>query len=352
MGKGLLVIGDGRTSGRTLDPSFQAFVRHLHKLKKKSLEVRVISYQDVLGHNLPEISSRTLTISLFFPFNYWNKHIEVYKKDGRIYGDEKFGREYTRFFKQIEKTLRKRYQNKKIAFVNPPQYCVLERDKRASKQLFQQHHIPTPKSFAPKKLRELQKLFSQGQPLYIKPRFGSMGKGITYVNKDSLTTNFLFRKGKIISRPYDYKWPFCKIKDKDRNHFLKILLSKDFIWEEAIDPAVIKGKRFDIRVYCLYGKILYYYVRSAPAAMLVTNWSQGGQIEKKKEGSKYITKAKLKKVRSLALKVAKELKLNYAGIDIIFSKNFKNLYVLEANSFPGFEMGFPLMKHLAKRFQS
>jgi len=350
MGKGLLVIGDGNKRGRTLDYSFQAFVRHLDTLKKKSLEVHVISYQDVLAHNLPQISSRALTVSLFFPFSYWNKHIEVYKKDSRIYGDGKFGRDYKKFFKQIEKTLRKKYQNKKIAFVNPPQYSILERDKKAAKQLFQQHRIPTPKSFAPKNLSELQNLLSQGRSLYIKPRFGAMGKGITYVNQDSLTTNFSFRKGKIISRRYDYNWPFCEINGKNRNRFLKILLSKDFIWEEAIDPSKNKGKRFDFRVYCIYGKVPYFYVKSAPAATPVTNWSQGGRIEKKKNFSKYLTEAKLKKVRSLALKVAKELKLNYAGVDILFSKDFKNLYVLEANSFPGYEMGFPLMNYLAKRF--
>ena len=43
------------------------------------------------------------------------------------------------------------------------------------------------------------------------------------------------------------------------------MILKGFIFEEAIDPPIHKGRRSDFRVYCVYGKIPYYYVRSTPA---------------------------------------------------------------------------------------
>jgi len=349
MEKGLLIIGDHGTNGRSLDPSFDQFVDEVRKVRKKDRNVHVVSYNDVLTNNLPKIAGRTLKISLFFPFQYWNKHIEVYNADSRVYGDQKFGQEYKKFFERAKKAIKKEYRHQKIDFVNPPESCVLDRDKSAAKRLFQKHQIPSPKSFYPKSLADIQKLLAKGESLYIKPRFGSMGKGITYLNKDSLTTNFLFRKGQIVSRPYDYNWPFCKLAGQRRDSFLKILLAKDFVWEEAIDSCTIRNKRFDFRVYCIYGKIPYSYARSAPAVAPVTNWSQGGRIENKTNFSKDIPKSKLKEIHSLALKVAKRLKLNYAGVDIIYSKNFEKIYVLEAHSFPGFEKGFPLMNYLAKK---
>ena len=175
-----------------------------------------------------------------------------------------------------------------------------------------------------------------------------MGKGITYLSNGLLITNFLLRKGKIISHPYDYHWRFHEIKDSDKDTFLKILLSRGFIFEEAIDSPVYKGRRSDFRVYCVYGTISYYYVRTTPVVSLVTNWSQGGKIEHKGKFSKYIAHSKLERVKFLARKVAKELKLNYAGVDIIFSKDYKKIYVLEAHSFSGYEKGFNLMGNLAK----
>jgi len=349
MGKGLLIIGDHGTNGRSLDPSFDQFVDQVRKSRKSKRNVYVVSYNDVLTNNLPPITSSRLRASLFFPFQYWNKNIEVYKKDSRIYGDEKFGQDYKEFFDRTKKALKKEYRNKQIDFVNTPDSCVLDRDKNATKRLFQKHHIPTPKSFAPKNLADIQRLLTKGRALYIKPRFGAMGKGITYLTNNSLRTNFLFRKGKIISRSRDYNWPFCNIGGKKRSPFLKILLSKDFMWEEAIDPYVLRNKRFDFRIYCIYGKIPYYYARSAPSVSPVTNWSQGGHIEEKKKFKKHIPAKKLREIRALALNVAKRLKLNYAGVDIICSKDLKKLYVLEAHSFPGFEKGFPLMHYLAKR---
>jgi len=351
MKKSLLVIGERKViKGRSVDPSCNAFIRHLNGRVNGDSEIKIIKYKDVLANKFPKIKNSHLLIALFFPFQHWNKNIEVYNKDSRVYGDDTFGRDFERFFQKIEKVIKRKYNDKKIEFINPPQASILDRDKQTCKNFFKKHALPTPKSYDVKSIKDIQRLLERGIALYIKPRFGSMGKGISYLSNGLLTTNFLFQKGKVISHPYDYNWRFREITKKvDRNKFLKKMISKGFIFEEAIDPPIHKGHRSDFRVYCVYGKIPYFYVRSTPAVSLVTNWSQGGKIEQKRKFSKYIPKAKLKKVKALAVKVAKDLDLNYAGVDVIFSKDYKKIYVLEAHSFPGYEKGFDLMGDLARK---
>jgi len=352
MKKTFLIIGDRRKKGRALDPSFNAFVKIIEKSKNKNVEARILSYQDVFEGNLPEVTGAAVSILLFFPYKYWDKNIEVYRGETKVYGDNSFGREFGRYFKKLERIIKKKYGGKKIEYVNPPNKSVLDRDKEKTKKFFRRHKIPTPKSFKIKSLKDLHKLIDRGISLYIKPRFGAMGKGITYVSNGLMMTNFLFQKGEIVSHSYDYHWRFHEVKNRDKDKFLKILLSRGFIFEEAIDPPIHKGKRSDFRVYCIYGKVSYYYVRSTPAVSLVTNWSQGGKVEQKRKLTKYISTAKLNRVKSLARKVAKELKLNYTGVDIIFSKDYKKIYALEAHSFPGHERGFNLMDELAKKILS
>jgi len=349
MKKALLVIGERRVSkGRSLSPSCNVFIKHINGRMDKGVEICVVNYKNVFANKLPKIESPHITVMLFFPFQYWNKNIEVYNKDSRVYGDKKFGRKFEQFFQKLDKIIMKKYIGKKIEYVNPPEASILDRDKAASKAFFKKHNIPTPRRYDVKSLKDIHQLMDRGVSLYIKPRFGSMGKGISFISNGLLMTNFFYQKGKIISHPYDYHWRLYEItKKSDRNEFLKILISRGFIFEEAIDPPIHKGRKSDFRVYCIYGKIPYYYVRSTPTISLVTNWSQGGKIEQKRKFSRYIPESKLKKVRSLARKVARDLKLNYAGIDIIFSKDYKEIYVLEAHSFPGYEKGFDLMANLS-----
>ena len=349
MEKTLLIIGDRRTKGRTLDLSFNAFAKIIENPKSEALSAHILSYKDIFKGNFPEVSTPVVNILLFFPYKYWDKNIEVYQNDSKVYGDNSFGREFRKYFEKVEKIIGKKYHDKKIEYVNPPDKSILDRDKQETKDFFRHHNIPTPKSFKVKSLKGLHRIIERGISLYVKPRFGAMGKGITYLSSDLMITNFLFQKGEIVSHPYDYHWRFHDIKDKDKDKFLKILLSRGFIFEEAIDPPIYKGRRSDFRVYCVYGHVSYYYARSTPAVSLVTNWSQGGQIVQKRKLSQYISAAKLNQVKSLVRKVARELKFNYTGVDVIFSKDYQKIYALEAHSFPGYERGFDLMADLAKK---
>ena len=172
-----------------------------------------------------------------------------------------------------------------------------------------------------------------------------MGKGITYIDREGMASNFLFRKNKVISRPRDFNWRFARI--KDRQSFLNNFFKKGFIFEEGIDSAVFKRRRFDFRVYVLNGRVVYLYAKSTPAQFRVTNWSQGGKIDKRKTILNTLPAEKIAHLEKLAKKAARTLGLNFAGIDIIFSKDYKRAYVLEGNAFPSYEKGFDLMKCLA-----
>jgi glutathione synthase/RimK-type ligase-like ATP-grasp enzyme len=189
-----------------------------------------------------------------------------------------------------------------------------------------------PKGYATRKHKEIVGLLNKGRRLYLKVNFGAMGKGITRLDKNKWVTNFIYRMGCIVSRKGDYNWKFRDI--TGNKGFLIRLLRKELVIEEEIDPYILENKKFDIRYYIVYGKIKHMIIRSAPVENPVTNITQGG--EKEKRGFlKTIPKKYLVKAERNAIKAAKALNLNLAGIDVMFSKK-RIPYVMEAQSFPGF----------------
>lgn len=344
MKKALLIIGDKKINIIRANHSFVNFIKYAQKLKDKGgLELCVISYTQLLSGKVPTIDASKILVVFFFPYKYWNRNIEIYPDD-RIYGDKKFGQEFKVFFKKVKKAIDKHYGLRQIEYLNPPAACCLDRDKKASKDLLRKNKVPTPRAFGVSTFEGIQRLVNKGVSLYIKPRFGAMGKGITYIDRGGVISNFPFRKGKIVNRSGDYNWRFAWIKNEKT--FLNKLLRKDFICEEAIEPATLRGRRFDFRIYVVFGKVVYLYAKSTKASSYLTNWSQGGKIDKKKRILKTLTKEEKALLKKLARKASRVLGLNFAGIDIIFSKGMKNAYVLEGNAFPGYEKGFDLMKCL------
>ena len=101
-------------------------------------------------------------------------------------------------------------------------------------------------------------------------------------------------------------------------------------------------------MYVAYGKVPYFYAKSAPCKSFITNWSQGGRIEKRAFLDRALSKSEIAKVKSVAKKAAKVIDLKFAGVDVIIDRDTKKTYVLEIQSFPGYERGFHLMELLAK----
>lgn len=140
-----------------------------------------------------------------------------------------------------------------------------------------------------------------GLPVIAKPRFGSQGKGIYLLKSEEEIKKFLKRKE---ARQYSDLglWLFQK--------YLKT------------------GE--DFRIIVFRDKILGGMRRIAQEGMVVTNYSQGGEIEPFESEEEQ---------KQLALKTAKLFDLDYAGVDLIKDEKGKN-YILEVNrscQFKGFE---------------
>ena len=346
--KALLIIGEQKISRLRAHISFCKFVKYARKLSQnnKKLELAVISYRQLFAAQLPSLKAPRIIVVLFFPYQYWNSQIEVYG-DGRIYGDLIFGKKFRRFFTNVERRIASCYPDKTVTYLNHPRACYLDRDKQASKTLLKAKAIPTPRSFKASSFSDIRRLLEKNLTVYIKPRFGSMGKGITFASKEGVISNFISRRGRPASRPSDFNWRFVQVRKP--SGFINRLLKKGFICEQAVPPLLFKGRRFDFRVYVIFGRVVYLYAKSSPETFLVTNWSQGGRIDKKKRILSTIPRHNINRIKRLAQEAAQALRLNFAGIDIIFSRDFKQAYVLEGNAFPGYEKGFDLIKCLATR---
>ena len=146
-------------------------------------------------------------------------------------------------------------------------------------------------------------------------------------------TNFRFRKGKIFSKKSDYGWTFIDITNNKK--FLSKILKKDIIIEEAINPLLIKGRKFDLRLYVFKNKVLYTYGRSNDAEAVTTNLSQGARGEKL-SFEKTLPKKQLEFAKKNAIKSIKALGLSFGGVDIMLCADRKSAMFIEINSFPGF----------------
>ena len=320
-----LVIGD--------DSDWESFLKFKKKegfLKSRQIDFKTISYDSVIKGSLPNIKSNHFLILAFFPLDYWNKKVEKDFVRGHIYGDKKCAEIFYDYLNKVKSAIEEKYSSKKISYVNSFEAVKIDRDKELTKKIIKRANVPVPKSYSTRKYEDIIKLLNK-KILYLKVNFGAMGKGITRLEKGKWLTNFIYRKGSIISRKGDYGWKFKNI--AGNRDFLGQLLKKELVIEETVDPYVIDNKKFDIRYYVVYGKIKHKIVRSAPIENVVTNITQDGVEEKNtflKMPKKYLKTAEVNAIRA-----AKALNLNLAGIDVMISKRGIP-YVIEAQSFPGF----------------
>ena len=83
--------------------------------------------------------------------------------------------------------------------------------------------------------------------------------------------------------------------------------------EKAINHYIINDRKFDIRYYIVYGKVKHKIIRSTSVENVITNITQGGAKEKK-SFLKTIPRKYLERAERNAVKTAKALNLNLAGI--------------------------------------
>ena len=336
----LLAIGD--------ECDFEAFKKFRRNgLKQKNFIW--LNYNKVLSRKLPKIKTSKLTIFLFFPFDYWNKYIEPKNYKG-VYASQKFYDRFAEVCIRIKKSILSSYKDKIIHYIIQPDIMYYDRDKKLTLEILKKARVPTPKVISSRSSNKIMSL-AKKKDLFLKVRYGAMGKGITYLSKDAWLTNFRFKQGKIKSRKSDYGWTFIDMTANDA--FLKELLKQDIVIEEEIKPYIIDNKKFDLRIYISFGKVRHIYPRTTSMISITTNISQGGKGEQQ-SFLKKIPKKMLANAKATAIKAARAMKTNFAGVDVMFDNKTKKPVVLEVNVFPGFpkSKSFNLSKKILQDIKS
>jgi len=240
--------------------AYKRFCKAVQKYHSKKIEWVTATYDCLEKNKLPIINNNILVIYLFFPFDYWDKHIEKEGYDG-VYGNVGFYNLFRGFWSEIHRVLKKVYHGKKLCFINHPLNIAVDRDKELTKAILSENGINTPIPYYTRDYKDILRLVEQeNKKLFLKVRYGSMGKGITYMDKGNWKSNFGFKDGKIINPRSDHNWTFKYITGNVT--FLKEILTKDIVIEEAIDPYKLDDILFDLRIYVFYDKMLYILPRT------------------------------------------------------------------------------------------
>jgi len=323
----LLAIGDEKDFD-----SFRKFCRRRRDFRPGTMCFKAASYSALLDGNLPPVGTDRLVAFLFFPFEYWDRHIEPRNYKG-VYANRSFQTKFVRFWKEAEKAVQGAYRSRRITYVNPPGRLAAVRDKEWVKSVASRAGVPVPRSYATRKVRDILAMLDGGHKLYVKVRCGSMGKGITCLEEGRWMTNFRFRKGKILSRKSDYGWTFVNV--TGNTAFLRELLGQYILIEEAVDPLLVGGRKFDLRMYVYRDEVLYVYGRTHEARAITTNISQGARGEKK-SFPKLLPQPQLKEAERHAVQTVRALGLCFAGVDMMLCSDGQTSRMLEVNAFPGF----------------
>jgi len=329
--------------------SYERFCKQLQKTSFKKLKWVTATYDLLEKNELPVIDSDTLIIFLFFPFSYWDKYIEKEGYEG-VYGNVEFYNKFRSFWSEIHRTLKKVYRGKKISFINHPLKIAIDRDKELTKTILSENGVKIPISYYTRDYRDILKFVDQeNKKLFLKVRYGSMGKGITYLEKGNWKTNFRFKDGKIVSPRSDYGWTFIDI--TDNVEFLKELLTKDIVIEEAIDAYKLDNIIFDLRLYMFYDDVLYIFPRTNKKSAITANISQGGK-GRSTQFLKRFPKNVIDRAVKRGIRTIKGMDVNFAGVDVMISKDLR-VYVIELNTFPGFPKvsRFNLSKRIIQRIE-
>lgn len=198
-------------------------------------------------------------------------------------------------------------------------------------------HLPHTMSFSKKNLR---KMVSEHDMLYIKPNVGSLGLGIFKVTQSdegyTVQTNKRTRSFDEITEMYHFIKSIKKKKKK------KLLI------QEGIRLDKVQGKPYDLRAMVQRKPrgswvITGIFAKVGKSGRIVTNFHQGGRLMtmtklfKRLHLSEDKAESRLSRISTMAMNTAHVLSgrkkgMREMGIDIAVDKDKKHLYILEVNS--------------------
>jgi gamma-F420-2:alpha-L-glutamate ligase len=171
-------------------------------------------------------------------------------------------------------------------------------DKLHTHQVLVENGLPTPATMLakfPVNIDLIEKVI--GFPLVVKTLLGSNGSGVFLVEDAGRFNDLMELIG-------------------ETNPNIQLIFQK-FV-------AVSKGR--DLRLFVVDGKVIACMERRARAGGFKANFSQGGSVAEFNPGKEAI---------DMAVKTAKVLDIQVAGIDLLFTEG--GYTICEANTFPGFK---------------
>ncbi len=179
-----------------------------------------------------------------------------------------------------------------VRLINSRESLEMASDKLLTSILLEKHNIPTPKTIVCEDPNEALASFEElGKDVILKPLFGSKGIGMSRLNDRGFAENVIYKL----------------------SHLNEIFYLQEFI----------EHNNRDIRVLVIDDKAIAGMYRVSDNWK--TNVHAGARVEPIELTSE---------LKSLAIKAAKAVKTEIAGVDIVESEN--GYYVIEVNSIPGF----------------
>lgn len=239
-------------------------------------------------------------------------------------------------YSTISKELELKLKNHNIKVINPIKLIGIAKDKYKSHELFSLLKNIKQAETVLYSQKNLEEMISKYSELYLKPRFGSEGKGILFLKRLENKFEIIFNKEKL-----------------EINNLIEIdkLISKNYIIQNNIKIKKYQNSVFDIRVLMQRdksGKLLFTgsLARLSETGGITSNLSTGGgAIKTSKVINDLFGKGKFKNkyrenIKNISFEIVKKVenKINNQicelGIDILIDEK-GNLYLIEINHLPG-----------------
>lgn len=302
-----------------------------------AVDTRWIAYEALFSGTLDHDEQDTflhddLMVVLFFPHHFWDENCEL-PQDTGLYGTSARSYEFfQQYMFQVGQILTTKFPHKNISFLIDPARAAIDRDKIETIRILSQGGVPVTKSIASRGAGELLAFVAKGSGLFIKCRYGSEGKGITYISKEKWVTNYRVNGGRLANYGIHDRWMFVDI--TGRTELLEELLTTEVIIEEEIvTPEIEPGTKFDLRVYVLDGEVLHMFLRINQKVSIITNFSQGARV--RHDYKKLLNQEQISLIGSTARSAASAMAARFIGVDCMFDNHW-NIAVVETQVFTDF----------------